>query len=57
MWMRRTGSTDDSITDDEESLVQTGRNIDDDNAEAAEMVRLEDQSDKDMCEDDLASAD
>ena len=46
MWMRRTGSTDDNITDDEESLVQTGRNIDDDNAEAAETALLEDQSDK-----------
>ena len=39
-------ATDDSSTDDEESFVQTGRNRDDDNAEAAEMARLEDQSDK-----------
>ena len=49
-------NTDESSTDNEESFVQTRRNINDNNAEAAEMVRLEDQSDKDMCEDDLASA-
>merc|ERR1719253_933638 len=47
-------SDDDSEkSDDEESFVQVNRkNIDDDNAEAAEMARLEDQSDKDMGEDD-----
>ena len=49
-------ATDDSITDDEESLVQTGRNIDDDNAETAEMALLEDQSGKDIGENDDASA-
>ena len=48
--------SDNSSTDDEESFVQTGRNIDDNNAEAAEMAHLEDQSDKDMGEDDKASA-
>jgi len=32
------------------------RNIDDDNAEAAEMARLEAQSDKDMGEDDDESS-
>merc|ERR1740130_1299134 len=38
--------------DQSESFVQfKGKNIDDDNAEAAEMARLEDQSDKDMGED------
>ena len=35
----------------EESFIQLKRNIDDDNAEAAEMARLEAQSDKDMGED------
>merc|ERR1719345_687346 len=48
-------SDDDSEkSDDEESFVQvkSKKNIDDDNAEAAEMARLEDQSDKDMGEDD-----
>merc|ERR1711865_1061221 len=47
-------SDDDSEkSDDEESFVQVkSKNIDDDNAEAAEMARLEDQSDKDMGEDD-----
>merc|ERR1719157_450910 len=48
-------SDDDSEkSDDEESFVQVKakKNIDDDNAEAAEMARLEDQSDKDMGEDD-----
>jgi hypothetical protein len=39
-------------TGDEESFIQLRRNIDDDNAEAAEMARLEAQSDKDMGEDD-----
>merc|ERR1719272_2218955 len=46
-------------SDDEESFVQvmkSKRNIDDDNAEAAEMARLEDQSDKDMGEDDGETA-
>merc|ERR1719409_122931 len=42
----------DSSDDDEESFVQVKRNIDDDNAEAAEMARLEAQSDKDLGEDD-----
>ena len=41
-------------SDDEESFIQLKRNIDDDNAEAAEMARLEAQSDKDMGEDDPA---
>merc|ERR1719223_2013696 len=47
-------SDDDSEkSDDEESFVQVNRkNVDDDNAEAAEMARLEAQSDKDMGEDD-----
>jgi len=36
----------------EDSFVQVKKNIDDDNAEAAEMARLEAQSDKDMGEDD-----
>ena len=35
-------------TGDEESFIQLKRNIDDDNAEAAEMARREAQSDKDM---------
>jgi hypothetical protein len=39
-------------SDDEESFIQLKRNVDDDNAEAAEMARLEAQSDKDMGEDD-----
>jgi hypothetical protein len=39
-------------TGDEESFIQLKRNIDDDNAQAAEMARLEAQSDKDMGEDD-----
>merc|ERR1719335_616041 len=34
------------------SFIQKSRNIDDDNAEAAEMARLEAQSDKDLGEDD-----
>merc|ERR1719331_3009941 len=37
---------------DSDSFIQKSRNIDDDNAEAAEMARLEAQSDKDMGEDD-----
>merc|ERR1719183_3310152 len=51
----QTSKADDSndIRDDEEeSFLQVSRNIDDDNAEAAEMARLEAQSDKDMGEDD-----
>merc|ERR1740133_125099 len=49
---------DDSKADDDESFVQvkSKRNIDDENAEAAEMARLEAQSDKDMGEDDDESA-
>merc|ERR1719171_3186674 len=47
-------SDDEETTDGDESLMQTarklGRNIDDDNAEAAEMARLEAQSDKDLGE-------
>merc|ERR1719291_221053 len=49
------GSSDAATTEDDdegESLVQVSRNIDDENAEAAEMARLEAQSDKDMGEDD-----
>jgi len=42
----------DDDADDDDSFVQVSRNIDDDNAEAAEMARLEAQSDKDMGEDD-----
>jgi len=42
----------DDDADDDDSFIQTSRNIDDDNAEAAEMARLEAQSDKDMGEDD-----
>merc|ERR1719428_1369081 len=38
--------------DEQESFLQTGRNIDDDNAQAAEMAHLEDQADKIMGEDD-----
>merc|ERR1719160_2039481 len=34
-----------------ESFLQTGRNIDDDNAQAAEMAHMEDQADKIMGED------
>merc|ERR1719271_2186689 len=46
-------STDGEENEDEpESFLQTGRNIDDDNAQAAEMARLEDQADKIMSEDD-----
>merc|ERR1719386_9257 len=45
------GSSD-SSDGDEESFIQVKRNIDDDNAAAAEMARLEAQSDKDMGEDD-----
>merc|ERR1719217_751473 len=49
-----TGSQDSSDTggNNDESFVQVKRNIDDENAEAAEMARLEAQSDKDMGEDD-----
>merc|ERR1719424_978573 len=43
------GNANDS---DEDSFIQVKRNIDDENAEAAEMARLEAQSDKDMGEDD-----
>ena len=39
-----------------ESFIQTSRNIDDDNAEAAEMAKLEDESDKLEGEDDTDSA-
>jgi hypothetical protein len=39
-------------TGDAESFIQLKRNIEDDNAEAAEMARLEAESDKDMGEDD-----
>jgi len=42
----------DDDADDDDSFIQVSRNIDDDNAEAAEMARLEAQSDKDMGEDD-----
>merc|ERR1711865_433098 len=45
-------STDASESDDSFVQVKSKRNIDDDNAEAAEMARLEAQSDKDMGEDD-----
>jgi len=46
-------SSDSEDNEDEpESFLQTGRNIDDDNAQAAEMARLEDQADKIMSEDD-----
>merc|ERR1719181_967138 len=49
-----TSKTDDDEEEqsDDESFVQVKRNIDDDNAEAAEMARLEAQSDKDLGEDD-----
>merc|ERR1719197_775438 len=45
-------SSEEEKSDDDESFVQMSRNIDDENAEAAEMARLEAQSDKDMGEDD-----
>jgi hypothetical protein len=49
----KTDDDDSAASEDEESFVQTkARNIDDDNADAAEMARLEAQSDKDMGEDD-----
>merc|ERR1719428_1776726 len=38
------------------SFLQVGKNIDDDNAQAAEMARLEDQADKIMGEDDGESS-
>ena len=50
--MKAHDSSDDNDGDEDESFVQVSRNIDDDNAEAAEMARLEAQSDKDMGEDD-----
>lgn len=43
---------DDDQADEEPSLIQMGRNIDDENAEASEMARLEAESDKDLGEDD-----
>merc|ERR1719160_1857665 len=46
-----TSSEDASDSSDEDSFIQVKRNIDDENAEAAEMARLEAQSDKDMGED------
>jgi len=53
----KSDDSDDADTSaDEESFVQVKRNIDDDNAEAAEMARLEAQSDKDMGEDDDESS-
>merc|ERR1719272_2722034 len=48
----KSDDSSDSEQSDDESFVQVKRNIDDDNAEAAEMARLEAQSDKDMGEDD-----
>merc|ERR1719271_404961 len=44
--------TSDNSDDDDDSFIQVKRNIDDENAEAAEMARLEAQSDKDLGEDD-----
>merc|ERR1740127_188383 len=38
--------------DQADSFIQVKRNIDDDNAQAAEMARMEDQADKIMGEDD-----
>merc|ERR1719331_1132597 len=52
----KTDSDDNSESDESESFIQKSRNIDDDNAEAAEMARLEAQSDKDMGEDDDESS-
>jgi len=49
-------SDDDEQSEDDESFIQTSRNIDDDNAEAAEMAKLEDESDKLEGEDDTDSA-
>merc|ERR1719198_1573136 len=53
-----TASNDDeqSESDEDESFVQLSRNIDDDNAEAAEMARMEDETDKLEGEDDSATA-
>merc|ERR1711957_632281 len=48
----KSAESSDGNDDDSESFIQVKRNIDDDNAEAAEMARLEAQSDKDMGEDD-----
>merc|ERR1719235_686989 len=45
------GDDDVQVAADEDSFIQVKRNIDDENAEAAEMARLEAQSDKDMGED------
>merc|ERR1719263_842792 len=39
-------------TDEEDSFIQVKRNIDDDNAQAAEMARMEDQADKTLSDDD-----
>ena len=41
-----------AFSDLEHSFIQVARNIDDDNAKAGEVARLEAQSDKDMGEDD-----
>merc|ERR1719197_1800618 len=42
--------------EDEESFIQTSRNIDDENAEAAEMAKMEDNIDKLEGEDETADS-
>merc|ERR1719181_1473310 len=42
--------------EDEESFIQTGKNIDDENAEAAEMAKMEDNIDKLEGEDETADS-
>merc|ERR1719269_198086 len=48
----RSNGSERGSTDGEDSFIQVKRNIDDDNAQAAEMARMEDQADKIMSEDD-----
>merc|ERR1719478_281476 len=48
----KSDDSDEASEDDGESFIQVKRNIDDDNAEAAEMARMEDEVDKLEGEDD-----
>jgi len=48
----RSNGSERGSTDGEDSFIQVKRNIDDDNAQAAEMARMEDQADKTLSDDD-----
>merc|ERR1719253_2134862 len=48
----KSDDSSDKSEGEKESFIQVKRNIDDDNHEAAELARLEAQSDKDMGEED-----